>query len=219
MADCALIGGETAEMPSFYRDGEYDLAGFVMGFVEKDKIVNGSTIKDGDAIVALASNGLHSNGFSLVRKVLFEVHNLKVKENVEQLGGALYEVLLRPTRIYVRPVTKILDRFTVKGMAHITGGGLPGNIARIIPEGLGVTICVVDDRVPQIFKLLQRLGNIAPQEMCSTFNMGIGFVLVVAPQDEQAIIAELGEAGEAAFHLGTIEKVSGKETVKIAFNP
>ncbi|OPX94833.1 MAG: Phosphoribosylformylglycinamidine cyclo-ligase [Syntrophorhabdus sp. PtaU1.Bin002] len=219
MAECALIGGETAEMPSFYREGEYDLAGFAMGFVERDKIVNGSTIQEGDIVIGLASNGLHSNGFSLVRKVLFEVHNLKVYDRVEGLSEPLFEALLRPTRIYVKPVVRILDRFVVKGMAHITGGGLPGNISRIIPEGFGVSLNVSLNRVPEIFKLIQKFGNITRDEMCSTFNMGIGYVLVVNARDEQAILSQLEQSGEVAFRFGIIERVSGRETVQVVFNP
>ncbi len=159
MADCALIGGETAEMPSFYRDGEYDLAGFAIGFVDKDKIINGSTIKEGDAIIALASNGLHSNGYSLVRKVLFEVHSLKVHDKVKGLEVPLYEELLKPTRIYVKSVEQILEQYTVKGMAHITGGGLPGNISRIIPKGLGAHLNVSSKKILPIFFLIQRIGK------------------------------------------------------------
>ena len=219
MADCALIGGETAEMPSFYRAGEYDLAGFAMGFVERDKIVNGSTIQEGDVVIGLASSGLHSNGFSLVRKVLFEVHNLKVHDRVEGLSEPLFEALLRPTRIYVKPVTRVVDRVAVKGMAHITGGGLPGNISRIIPEGFGVSLNVSQNRIPEIFKLIQKFGNITAHEMCSTFNMGIGYVLVVDKKDEEAILIQLKESGEDAFHLGIIERASRGETVQVVFNP
>jgi len=218
LADCALIGGETAEMPSFYRDGEYDLAGFAIGFVEKDKIINGSTIKEGDSIIALASSGLHSNGFSLVRKVLFEVHSLKVQDIVGGLQRPLYEELLKPTRIYVKTVEKILERYNVKGMAHITGGGLPGNISRIIPKGLGAQIHIANDKIPAIFNLIQELGNVPFDEMCSTFNMGIGFVIVVDPSDKTAVMNLLQESGETTFYLGNIQKVSGKETVKVTLN-
>jgi phosphoribosylformylglycinamidine cyclo-ligase len=218
LANCALIGGETAEMPSFYRDGEYDLAGFAVGFVEKDKIVNGSTIHDGDEIIALESSGLHSNGFSLVRKVLFEVHSFRVQDIVEGIQGPLFEELLKPTRIYVKSVEKILEKFHVKGMAHITGGGLPGNIARIIPKGLGAHLHVMNDKIPAVFNLIQKLGNVPFDEMCSTFNMGIGFILVVDPRDKTAIMNLLQESGEKAFYLGNIQKVSGKEIVKISLN-
>jgi phosphoribosylformylglycinamidine cyclo-ligase len=217
-ADCALIGGETAEMPSFYREGEYDLAGFAIGFVEKEKIINGATIRAGDAIIALASNGLHSNGFSLARKVLFEVHSLKVHDIVEGFQVPLFEELLKPTRIYVKAVEKVLHQFAVKGMAHITGGGLPGNISRIIPKGLGAQLHVPKGKIPAIFHLIQQLGNVPFDEMCSTFNMGIGFILVVDQDDKAPIMKLLEESGETAFHLGDIRTVAGKETVKVSLD-
>lgn len=216
LADCALIGGETAEMPSFYRDGEYDLAGFAIGFVEKDKIINGSAIKEGDAIIALASSGLHSNGYSLVRKVLFEVHSLKIHDTVNGLEVPLSEELLKPTRIYVKSVQQVLEKYTIKGMAHITGGGLPGNISRIIPNGLGAHLNISSNKVPPIFTLIQELGNVPFDEMCSTFNMGIGFIIVVDRNEEDAIMRLLRESGEDVFHLGNIRKVSGKETITIS---
>jgi len=215
LADCALIGGETAEMPSFYRDGEYDLAGFAIGFVEKDNIINGATITDGDAIIALASSGLHSNGFSLVRKVLFEIHSINVHDEVDGIEGPLFEELLKPTKIYVRSVEKILDKYTVKGMAHITGGGLPGNISRIIPKGLGAHLQVDRNTIPAIFNLIEKLGNVPFEEMCATFNMGIGFVLVVKQEEKLAVIELLQRSGETAFYLGDICKATGKETIKI----
>lgn len=219
LADCALIGGETAEMPSFYRDGEYDLAGFAIGFVEKDKVVNGSTIENGDALIALKSNGLHSNGFSLVRKVLFEVHSIKVHDIVEGIEGPIYEELLKPTRIYARSVEKILDNFTVKGMAHITGGGLPGNISRIIPKGLGAHLHVSQASIPPIFTFIQQLGSVPFEEMCATFNMGIGFVLVVSQKDKDDVMNLFQESGEKAFYLGEIQRVSGKEIIKVTLDP
>lgn len=216
LADCALIGGETAEMPSFYRDGEYDLAGFAIGFVEKDNIINGLAIKEGDAIIALASSGLHSNGYSLVRKVLFEVHSLKIHDTVNGLEVPLSEELLKPTRIYVKSVQQVLEKYTIKGMAHITGGGLPGNISRIIPNGLGAHLNISSNKVPPIFTLIQELGNVPFDEMCSTFNMGIGFIIVVDRNEEDAIMRLLRESGEDVFHLGNIRKVSGKETITIS---
>lgn len=216
LADCALIGGETAEMPSFYRDGEYDLAGFAIGFVEKDNIINGLSIKEGDAIIALASSGLHSNGYSLVRKVLFEVHSLKIHDTVNGLEVPLSEELLKPTRIYVKSVQQVLEKYTIKGMAHITGGGLPGNISRIIPTGLGAHLNISSNKVPPIFTLIQELGNVPFDEMCLTFNMGIGFIIVVDRNEEDAIMRLLRESGEDVFHLGNIRKVSGKETITIS---
>ncbi len=215
MAGCALIGGETAEMPSFYKDGEYDLAGFVIGFVEKEEIIDGSNIKEGDIVIGLASSGLHSNGFSLVRKVLFEIHNLNVENSIKGIEGKLYEELLKPTKIYVKPILKGLESFTIKGMAHITGGGLPGNIQRIIPEGLMANIELSQDRIPYIFKFIQKLGNIPVDEMYSTFNMGIGYVLVINKKDEQAALNNLKDSGENAFIIGHIQKSFDNEKVHI----
>lgn len=215
MAGCALIGGETAEMPSFYKDGEYDLAGFVIGFVEKEEIIDGSNIKEGDIVIGLASSGLHSNGFSLVRKVLFEIHNLNTENSIKGIEGKLYEELLKPTKIYVKPILKGLESFTIKGMAHITGGGLPGNIQRIIPEGLMANIELSQDRIPYIFKFIQKLGNIPVDEMYSTFNMGIGYVLVINKKDEQAALNNLKDSGENAFTIGHIQKSFDNEKVHI----
>jgi phosphoribosylformylglycinamidine cyclo-ligase len=215
MAGCALIGGETAEMPSFYKEGEYDLAGFIVGFAEKEKIIDGSTIKEGDMVIALASSGLHSNGFSLARKVLFEVHNLKVEDKIDGIDGKLYEELLKPTKIYVKPILNILENFKIKGMAHITGGGLPGNIKRIIPEGLMAEIDLSEERIPYIFKLIMKLGNVPIEEMCSTFNMGIGYVIVIERDDEQVILEKLISLGEKAFRIGHIKRSSDNEKVHI----
>jgi len=217
MAGCALIGGETAEMPSFYKEGEYDLAGFIVGFAEKEKIIDGSTIKEGDTVITLASNGLHSNGFSLVRKVLFEIHNLKVEDKINGINGKLYEELLKPTKIYVKPILNILENFKIKGMAHITGGGLPGNIKRIIPEGLMAEIDLPEERIPYIFKLIMKLGNVPIEEMCSTFNMGIGYVIVIERDDEQTILEKLINLGEKAFRIGHIKRSSDNEKVHITF--
>lgn len=217
LAGCALTGGETAEMPSFYKDGEYDLAGFVIGFVERDKIINGSGIKEGDVVIALPSSGLHSNGFSLVRKALFEVHAIDVNEAIPELGGKLYEELLKPTRIYVQPVLHVINKYAVKGMAHITGGGLPGNIERILPQNVMAEIEVTSDRIPPIFKYLQRLGNVKSEDMCATFNMGIGFVLIVDRNDADDILKELALFGVNGFISGKIKKKTRDETIKIIF--
>jgi phosphoribosylformylglycinamidine cyclo-ligase len=217
MAGCALIGGESAEMPSMYQEGEYDLAGFAVGLVEKDRIIDGSRIRENDSIIGLASSGLHSNGFSLVRKVFFDIHHFDVSAEIEGMNGKLYEELLKPTRIYVKPVLKTLESFDVKGMVHITGSGLPGNIKRVVPEGLCARISLSLKRLPDIFKLIMKLGNIELQEMCSTFNMGIGFLLVVSKADEKAIIRTLTDLGETAFPIGTIEKSPDSEKVHISF--
>jgi phosphoribosylformylglycinamidine cyclo-ligase len=215
-AGCALVGGETAEMPSFYEGDEYELAGFAVGIVEKEKVVDSSRVQKGDRVIALASSGLHSNGFSLVRKILLDIHHLDVKESVEGLDGkALYEELLIPTRIYVKSVLTILNEHDIKGMAHITGGGLPGNISRIIPDGLGAQITLQRDRIPPIFRILEKLGDVPVNDMYSTFNMGVGFVLVVAEADENPVIKRLAELGETAFPLGVIEAEKRQKVVVV----
>lgn len=217
-ADCALVGGETAEMPSFYKDDEYDLAGFAVGVVEKDAIIDGSAICEGDAVIGLASNGLHSNGYSLVRKLLFDVRDYRVDEEIPGIPGKLYEELLKPTRIYVKPVLDVIGRFAVRGMAHITGGGLPGNISRIIPDGLGLNIKLDISQVPAVFRVLMEAGNLDLNEACKTFNMGTGFVLIVQGSQADDVVRALNAAGEKARRIGTIEKVSGdvKATVTSA---
>jgi phosphoribosylformylglycinamidine cyclo-ligase len=214
-AGCALIGGETAEMPSFYQRGEYDLAGFAVGIVEKDGIIDGASIKEGDAIIGLASNGLHSNGYSLVRKVLFDTHNLNVTDMLGDTGVTLSEELLRPTRIYVKPVLEVARRYNVKGMVHITGGGLPGNIKRVIPDGLSAAIDLAVSSVPFIFRYIMDLGNINFKEMCSTFNMGTGYVLVVDKNDERQILDLFLTLGESPSLLGYIEPSQSGDKVRI----
>ncbi len=217
LAGCALVGGETAEMPSFYAAGEYDLAGFATGIVEKKKIINGSSITAGDRLIGLASNGLHSNGYSLARKIFFELRGLKAIERVEGLGeGPLYEELLKPTKIYVKPVLAVLEKHVVKGMAHITGGGLPGNVERVIPEGLAATIVLASDRISPVFSVLQKMGNVPRDDMYATFNMGVGFVLIVPPTEERAVIAKLKGCGEDAFSLGAIEEATQGPKVRLA---
>ena len=215
MAACALIGGETAEMPSFYTVGEYDLAGFAVGVVEKDRIIDGSQITAGDAVIGLASNGLHSNGYSLVRHILFDIHKLNVNDAWEDTNTKLYEELLKPTRIYVKPVVEVSGQYNIKGMIHITGGGLPGNIKRVIPEGLMASIHVAIDSVPRIFSYIMELGNVDFQEMCSTFNMGTGYVLIVGKDDEKAVINLFEKLGEKATVLGYIEKSKDNKKVRL----
>ncbi len=215
MAGCALIGGETAEMPSFYTVGEYDLAGFAVGIVEKDRIIDGSRITAGDVIIGLASNGLHSNGYSLVRHVLFEINKFNVNDLWENTSVKLYEELLKPTRIYVKPVLEVSGQYNIKGMVHITGGGLPGNIKRVIPEGLTASIQVALDSVPRIFRYIMELGNINFQEMCSTFNMGTGYVIIVEKNDEKAVIDLFEKLGEKATVLGYVENSNDNERVRL----
>ncbi len=214
-AGCALVGGETAEMPSFYKENEYDLAGFVIGFVEKARIVDGTTVAEGDVVIALPSSGLHSNGYSLVRKVFFEAGRYSVFDHVEGIGGMLYEELLKPTKIYVKSVQSVLQSFDVRGMAHITGGGLPGNIERIIPEGLIADLEISDSRIPQVFKRMMEIGNIRFSEMCSTFNMGVGYVIIARKNDEGAILDKLVEAGEKALVIGNIRRSADGKKVRI----
>ena len=207
----ALIGGETAEMPGFYPIDEYDLAGFSVGVVDKSKIVDNSTIKAGDVIIALPSSGVHSNGFSLVRKV-FDVENSDIKTPREELGGkSVGETLLTPTKIYVKPMLELFEKVTVKGVSHITGGGFYENIPRTIPEGLSAKIKRDDVRVLPIFDLIAKEGNIPERDMFNTFNMGVGMSVVVDAADVQVAIETLRAAGEDAYVIG--EVVEGDEGV------
>lgn len=202
----ALIGGETAEMPGFYPVDEYDLAGFSVGLVDKEKILDNKSIKEGDAVLALPSSGVHSNGFSLVRKV-FDIENADLKTPLEELGGrSLGETLLTPTKIYVKPMLKLFEEVKVKGVSHITGGGFYENIPRSIPKGLGAKIRKEDVRVLPVFKLLQQRGNIAERDMFNTFNMGVGMSVIVAKEDADKALSVLKAAGEDAYVLGEIVK-------------
>ncbi len=212
-AGCALIGGETAEMPGFYSDGEYDMAGFAVGIVDRNKIVDGKDIKDGDVIVGIPSSGIHSNGYSLVRKVFFEAHGLKVDEYLEELEETLGETLIRPTRIYTEIVMKALNQFKIKGMCHITGGGFHENIPRIIPKGLGVQVDLGSWAMPKIFSLIQEKGNIETTEMFKTFNMGIGYIFVVDEKNSEDLIKSLEEINEKAYEIGKI--VKGEDGVEL----
>ncbi|MCX8044099.1 MAG: phosphoribosylformylglycinamidine cyclo-ligase [Desulfobacterota bacterium] len=213
-ADCALIGGETAEMPSFYKPGEYDLAGFAVGVVEREKIIDGTAIKRGDRIIGIASNGIHSNGLSLARKVVFDEMGMKPDDMVEELGCTIGEELLRPTKIYVRTVMNLLRDFTINGIAHITGGGLVDNIARIIPKGLAAHICLGCWKIPPIFTFLKENGGISTSEMLRTFNNGIGMVLIVSPENEEEILLRLKALDQRAVTIGEIEKRErGKKSV------
>ena len=202
----ALIGGETAEMPGFYPLDEYDLAGFSVGIVEREKVIDKTTMKEGDVMIALPSSGVHSNGFSLVRKV-FDIENIDLKKPVEELGGAsLGETLLTPTKIYVKPVLALLDKIKVKGISHITGGGFYENMPRSIPKGLGVQIKKSDVKVLPIFKLIQKVGGIAERDMFNTFNMGVGMSIVVSKEDVKEAISILKDNGIDAYEIGTIIK-------------
>lgn len=209
----ALIGGETAEMPGFYPVDEYDLAGFSVGVVDKSKILDPSTMKAGDVVIALPSSGVHSNGFSLVRKV-FDVENSDIKSPREELGGkSIGETLLTPTKIYVKPVLALLEQVKVKGISHITGGGFYENIPRSIPDGLGAVIERKAVRVLPIFDLIAKEGNISERDMFNTFNMGVGMSIVVAQDDAEKAVEILKANGEDAYVIGKIENSEDKITI------
>jgi phosphoribosylformylglycinamidine cyclo-ligase len=210
-ADCALVGGETAILPDCYQPGDYDLAGFCVGVVERDCIINGRAIRPGDAVLGLASTGFHSNGYSLVRKVVFDRAGLKVTDFVPELGRTVGEALLEPTRIYVRPVKEILGHYPIKkrvvrGLAHITGEGLPGNVPRVLPPGRRVFLKRGSWPVPAVFPWLQRLGDIEQKEMEKVFNMGIGFVMIVSQYYAESMQRRLEELRVPAFIIGEVRE-------------
>ncbi len=206
----ALIGGETAEMPGFYKAYEYDLAGFAVGIVDKEKIIDRSTMAEGDVIIALPSSGVHSNGFSLVRKVL-NVETADIRTPLEELGGkSIGETLLTPTKIYVKPVLRLLESVKVKGISHITGGGFYENIPRSIPDGLCALIEKSAVKIPPIFDLIADKGNISERDMFNTFNMGVGMSIVVSKEDEGEALRILNEEGEDAYVIGKIVKSERK---------
>jgi phosphoribosylformylglycinamidine cyclo-ligase len=212
-ADCALLGGETAIMPDLYAPGDYDLAGFCVGVAEDRRVIDGQTISAGDTVLGIASSGLHSNGYSLVRKIVFQHAGLKIDDIVPELGRTVGEELLTPTRIYTRPVRQILARYKVKqvvhGIAHITGGGLQDNLDRIIPSGLHAAIDRASWPVPAVFCWLQRLGNVADDEMAHVFNMGIGLVLVVSDYYAESIRRQLADLGLESWQIGVIQRLQG----------
>lgn len=212
-AGCALLGGETAEMPGLYLEGEYDLAGFAVGIVEKKKIIDGRNVKLKDVVIGIPSSGLHSNGYSLVRKIFFDKLKYTLNEKLQECGCTLGEELLRPTRIYVRTIDKLLEKFSIKSLAHITGGGLLENIPRVLPENKKVVI--EKDRIPvlPIFKIIQNLGEVPEQEMFRTFNMGIGMTMIVDPDEADEIIKFLKLNGEKAYIIGEVLKGKGVEII------
>ncbi|MEX2138126.1 MAG: phosphoribosylformylglycinamidine cyclo-ligase, partial [Pirellulales bacterium] len=207
-SDCALLGGETAIMPDLYQRGDYDLAGFCVGVVERKRLIDGKQIAPEDVILGVASSGLHSNGFSLARKIVFEIAGLKADDHVEELGRTAGEALLEPTQIYVRAVRKILSNYRVKqvvhGIAHITGGGLHENLERILPDGASVVIQRGSWPVPPVFTWLQRLGEVEQAEMDQVFNMGLGLVLVVSPYFAESIQSQLTDCGLASWPIGRV---------------
>ncbi len=207
-AGCALIGGETAEMPSMYPDGEYDLAGFAVGAVEKSKIINGTSIVPGDVVLGLASSGIHSNGYSLVRKII-EVANPDLNADLD--GRPLADALMAPTRIYVKPLLSLMSSMEVKGMAHITGGGLVENIPRVLQKHLTAVLKKDAWPMPPLFNWLQKHGNVADSEMHRVFNCGIGMVVIVSKENADAAIAQLRSSGETVFTIGEIRERVGEE--------
>ncbi len=209
----ALIGGETAEMPGFYPVDEYDLAGYCTGVVDKDKIINNKEMAEGDIIIALPSSGVHSNGFSLVRKV-FDVENADIKSPCDELGGkSIGETLLTPTKIYVKPVLALLEQVKIKGISHITGGGFYENIPRSIPDGLGAKINKSAVKILPIFNLIAKTGGISERDMFNTFNMGVGMSIVVSPAEAEKALEILKANGEDAYIIGEIIKSEDKITI------
>ncbi|MBI0580286.1 phosphoribosylformylglycinamidine cyclo-ligase [Neobacillus cucumis] len=205
-AGCALIGGETAEMPGLYNESEYDLAGFSVGACEKTQLITGEAIKPGDVLIGLASSGIHSNGYSLVRKVFA---NQSLSEYVDELGCTLGEELLKPTKIYVKSILSALKKFNLKGMAHITGGGFIENIPRMLPEGLGAEIQEQSFNIPPVFKLMESVGQIDRQEMYNIFNMGIGMVIAVDKTIASDVLEHFGQCGETAYEIGSVTETDG----------
>lgn len=210
-AGCALIGGETAEMPSFYPDGEYDLAGFAVGAVDRQKIIDGRHIVSGDAVVGLASSGLHSNGYSLARRVLFEQAGLTVASRPSELDGPIGQVLLTPTRVYAKQILALVEEFPIKGIAHITGGGMTENLPRVFPNGVRARITRSAWSVPPIFDVMSRLGQVDREEMYRVFNMGIGLVLVVPPDSVSGVLARTTALGDRGWLIGEIVSSTGRE--------
>ena len=211
-ANCSLIGGETAEMPGFYPVDEYDLAGFCVGIVDKKKIIDNKTIEIGDKVIGLKSSGVHSNGFSLVRKV-FDVNKENLNEYVESLGCTVGEALLKPTKIYVKPILKLIEQVKVKGISHITGGGFYENMPRMLREGVALKIDKNSYEVPPIFKLIAERGNIPERDMYNTFNMGIGMAVIVPESEVEKSLEILKQAGEEAYLIG--EVIEGNREVII----
>lgn len=209
LAGCALIGGETAEMPGMYQGDEYDIAGFTVGVVDKKKIIDGTTIAAGDAVIGFASSGIHSNGFSLVRRLLLEENGYALDQRLPELNDAvLGDVLIEPTRIYVKSALKLIQQVNVKGMAHITGGGFIENIPRVLPEGVNVDIEYGSWPILPIFQLMQDKGDITNRDMFTTFNMGIGLIVVVSADEAEQALRIAAELGEQAYRIGTVTEGS-----------
>jgi len=210
-AGCSLVGGETAEMPGFYGRGEYDVVGFAVGIANKGEIIDGSEISAGDRLIGLASSGLHSNGYSLVRKIVFDRLNLHVDDRIEEVGRTIGEELLEPTRIYVKPMMPLKQEFHLRGIAHITGGGIKGNLSRILPRNCKASLRRGSWQVPPVFSFLQREGRIPEEEMWRTFNNGIGMILVVKAEESEGVLMRLKDLGERPYLIGEIAEAKGEE--------
>jgi len=215
-AECALIGGETAEMPDFYPEGEYDLAGFVVGIADRDQIIDGSSVQAGHQLIGIGSSGLHSNGYSLARRIIFGELKMSVGDYLEEFGRTVGEELLEPTKIYVRIVKKLMRDFRIQGMAHITGGGLTENVPRMIPRRYQAVIDASSWTPPPIFKYLQGAGKLSFKEMMRTFNNGIGLVMAVKKEDVGGVMSRVKAMGESAFHIGEV-KLRGKNKEPVRF--
>jgi phosphoribosylformylglycinamidine cyclo-ligase len=213
-AGCPLIGGETAEMPGFYADGEYDIAGFIVGVVDQGDVIDGTRIRPGDALIGLPSVGLHTNGYSLARKLLFEMAKYRPETFVDRLGCTVGEELLKPHRSYLKAIGPLIGKGIIKGLVHITGGGLLENIPRILPKGTAVKINMGSWPVLPVYDLMERIGNVPSREMYRTFNMGVGMVVVVSLSDAHRLVAHLDEAGEAHYDIGRV--VEGAQDVTIS---
>jgi phosphoribosylformylglycinamidine cyclo-ligase len=213
-AGCALIGGETAEMPGFYADGEYDVAGFIVGVVDRSRIIDGSRIEPGDVAIALPSVGLHTNGYSLARKLFFDIAGFRHDTYVQELGCTVAEELLKPHRSYLGAVEGMLDWGAIKGIAHITGGGLVENIPRILPRGVGIEIDLGSWPILPVFDVMRKIGNVSDREMHRTFNMGVGLVIVTSPADADRVRGFLAERGERHYDIGRIREGSQEVLIK-----
>ena len=211
---CALIGGETAEMNGFYPEGEYDIAGFAVGVVEKSKLITSAKVKEGDVILGLPSSGVHSNGYSLVRRIVFDHKGFKGDEYMEELGKTIGEELLTPTRLYPKSCLPLIEKFDIHGMVHITGGGFYENIPRALPKDLAVEIDTSKWEMPAVFRLLQQWGNVEWPEMYRTFNMGIGMILIVSAEEAEAVKAHLQAAAETVYEIGKVVKGSHDVTLQ-----
>ncbi len=210
-AHCALIGGETAEMPDFYAQGEYDLAGFIVGAVDRSRLIDGGRIRPGDVLLGLPSAGLHTNGYSLARRLFFDKLGLKADDRVMELDGTIAEVLLAPHRSYYALIEPLLDGFLLKGLAHITGGGITDNLPRVLPPGTAAVVRKASWPILPVFRFIQREGNVDDAEMYRTFNMGIGMIAAVDPHDEEAVVGHFESSGERCYRIGAV--IEGNRTV------